>query len=72
MYHVWDRGQILLFSHCDGEVCVSREEAKLDFSLFPVQREYQHREDESSIYKLTFNVIPRPMSRVYRLRHVVQ
>lgn len=58
-----DRGLLLLKSHTDGTVVISRERIKPDPTL-PENAEYLTRINDP-IYKLTFNVMPFKMSRTF-------
>lgn len=60
-----DRGSYLLKSHVDGHVMITQEEIHPDLSL-PENAPYLSRVG-TPIYKLTFNVIPLPMSNTFHL-----
>ncbi|CAI4224201.1 unnamed protein product [Auanema sp. JU1783] len=61
-----DRGEKLLKATCDGVVRITTEEIQPDMSI-PEMSVYEHK-IEYGVRKLTFNVIPFPMSQSFELK----
>lgn len=66
VYHLFDRGQHLLKSDCDGKVMITREPVEPDMSNEFVEREYARRPTEG-LFKFHFNIVPTPMSQTFKL-----
>uniref|UniRef100_A0A7E4VVT6 39S ribosomal protein L27, mitochondrial n=1 Tax=Panagrellus redivivus TaxID=6233 RepID=A0A7E4VVT6_PANRE len=66
VYHVSDRGIQMLKADVDGTVLITREKAEVDQTDPAMQAHYKHRNFEN-IYKLTYNVVPLPMSNRFKL-----
>lgn len=65
VFCVFDRGQLLLKSDCDGTVMITKEPVDLDLGLEQVEKNYKNRVTEN-LEKLHFHVIQRPMSQSFR------
>lgn len=63
---MFDRGNHLLKSNCDGTVMITREPVSLDMDLEAVNTAYKDRPIED-LHKFHFNVVPTKMSNRFKL-----